>query len=111
MLALPRFTVLATMPQGTGRSRNLLLPPIMSNTPESDISVVAPPQAGSLGQPIFPLSAQTWHSWLEFIYASRILNDQYTHLGLRENGRCDCGKSSIITRTGRPAPLTKHLTS
>jgi hypothetical protein len=36
-----------------------------------------------------------WHSWLEFIYANRILSDQYTHLGLRDNGRCDCGKNSI----------------
>jgi len=70
----------------------------MSDTPstvESDHSVVAHPQAMSLGQPVFILSAPMWHSWLEFVYANRILSDQYTHLGLRDNGRCDCGKSSI----------------
>jgi len=44
---------------------------------------------------LFDQSAPMWHSWLEFIYANRILSDQYTHLGLRDNGRCDCGKNSI----------------
>jgi hypothetical protein len=55
-------------------------------------SVVAHPQAMSLGQPVFILSAAMWHSWLEFVYAD---SDQYTFLSLRDIGRCDCGKSSI----------------
>ena len=47
-----------------------------------------------IGVPVFTLLPAMWHSWLEFVYANRILNHQCTHLGLKKNGRCECGKSS-----------------
>jgi hypothetical protein len=67
----------------------------ISFTIDSDSGNVDYLQGMSLGVPVFTLLPAMWHSWLEFVYANRILNRQYTQLGLKKNGRCECGKSSI----------------
>ena len=50
--------------------------------------------AVDLGTATFNLRPAVWHSWLQYVYSTRIYQGVYTHLAVYEDRTCDCGRSS-----------------